>query len=430
VIISDIKKLVRKILPACVINFYHLLRAIIACIYYGFPAKKLRVIGVTGTNGKTTTAVMVSKILDETGNQCAMISTIYYKIGKDLKRNNTKMTTLNPFILQRFLRDAVKKKCQFAIVEVTSHAVVQSRIWGIGFDSLIFTNITHDHLDYHKTFADYLRAKTKLFSDNPEARAILNADDKHMKDFRRAASSQIVTYSIENKGLVNARKVKLYDDRSTFVFSWLGNDIEGKLNIAGIFNISNALAAYCVSLGYNLSPRSIVKALANIKKIPGRLEHLDFGQNYKIIVDFAHTPDGLQKVLELVRAVTNGKLIHIGGATGDRDKTKRPILGALAARFADIVIITDEDPGSERREDIINQVADGVVHGSDKNKKTLGKNFFKIIERDKAIGFGLSLAEKGDVVLITGKGHEQVMKIGDKLVPYSDQEVVKKYFDA
>lgn len=423
------KKLVRHILPRGIINFYHLLQAIVANIYYGFPAKKLKVIGITGTNGKTTTAVMIAKILDETGNKNAMISTIYYKIGKYLRRNKTKMTTLNPFILQRFLRNAVKNKCQFAIVEVTSHAVVQSRIWGIGFDSLVFTNITHDHLDYHKTFADYLRAKMKLFSDNPQARAILNADSKYMKDFRKAASSQIVTYSVENKGLVNAKKAKIYDDRSTFVISWLGNEIEAKLNITGLFNIYNALAAFCTSLGYNLSPKSIVKALGNIKKIPGRLEHLDLGQDFKVIIDFAHTPDGLQKVFETIKPVTSDRLIHIGGATGDRDKTKRPILGALSAKFADIVIVTDEDPGHEKPEAIINQVADGVIRGSDKNKKTLGKNFFKILDRKKAIQFGLSLAEKGDIVLITGKGHEQVMKIGDKLVPYSDQEVVREYFE-
>lgn len=423
------KKFIRKLLPESFINFYHKCQAILANILYRFPSRKMKIIGITGTNGKTTVAYMIAKILDETGNKNAMISTIYYKIGAKFSRNNTKMTTLNPFVLQRFLTQASREKCQFAILEVTSHAVVQSRIWGLKFDSLIFTNITHDHLDYHKSFKEYLGAKTKLFSSNISAKAILNADDEHIKDFKHSSGSQIITYSLKSKGLVNAKKIKLYDDRSTFQISWLGHEVEAKLNIAGLFNISNALAAYCTGLIYNLSPYSIVKALGNIKKIPGRLEHLDFGQPYEIIVDFAHTPDGLQQVFETIKPVTIGKLIHIAGATGDRDKTKRPILGALAARFADVAIVTDEDPGSEKSEDIINQVAEGVNQGSGKNKKILGQNYFKILDRAEAIKFGLSLAKKGDIVLITGKGHEQVMKIGDKLVPYSDQNIVKSYFN-
>ena len=423
------KNMLRKILPESVINFYHKCQAIVACVWYGFPAKKLKVIGITGTNGKTTSSYMISKIFDEAGNKNAMISTIYYKIGKKRWRNNSKMTSLDPFILQKFLRDAVKAKCQFAIVEVTSHAIAQYRIWGIEFDTLVFTNITHDHLDYHKTFTDYLRAKTKLFSDNVKARAILNADDKNVGAFKKASGSQIVTYSIESKGIINAKKIKCYEDMSTFKINWLGSEIDAKINIAGLFNISNALAAFSVGLAYNFSPKSIVKALESIKTISGRLENIDCGQNFKIIIDFAHTPDGLQKVFETIKPLVNGRLIHIGGATGDRDRTKRPILGALSGRYADISIVTNEDPGSEKSEDIIKEVAEGVVRGGvGKNKKILDKNFYKIIDRSEAIRFALSNAQKSDVVLITGKGHEQVMKIKDKLIPYSDQEVVKEYF--
>lgn len=424
-----IKNTLRKMLPESVINFYHKCRAMAACFRYGFPSRKMKIIGITGTNGKTTTAYMISKILDEAGNKNAMISTIYYKIGEKMWRNNSKMTSLDPFILQKFLHDAQSKNCQIVIVEVTSHAVVQSRIWGIDFDTLIFTNITHDHLDYHKDFKDYLLAKTKLFSDNKEARAIINADDKHMADFKKAAGSQIVTYSVQGKGMINANLIKCYEDMSTFRISWLGNELDAKINIAGVFNISNALAAFSTGLAYNLSPRSIVKALEKIKIIPGRLENIDYGQDYKIIIDFAHTPDGLQKVFETIKPLVKGRLIHVGGATGDRDKTKRPILGALSGRYADVSIVTDEDPGSEKREDIIDKVAEGVVRGGvGKSKKILEKNFFKILDRDEAIKFALSNAIKGDVVLITGKGHEQVMKIGDKLVPYSDQGVIKEYF--
>jgi UDP-N-acetylmuramoyl-L-alanyl-D-glutamate--2,6-diaminopimelate ligase len=230
--------------------------------------------------------------------------------------------------------------------------------------------------------------------------------------------------------MVNAKNIKCYEDMSTFKISWFGNDVEAKINIAGKFNISNALAAFCTGLAYNLSPRSIVKAFENIKVISGRLENVDCGQDFKVIIDFAHTPDGLQKVFETVKPLVKGRLIHVAGATGDRDRTKRPILGALAGRYADIAIVTDEDPGSEKREDILEAVAEGVLRGGKgKSKKILGINYFKIIDRDKAIRFALENAQKDDVVLITGKGHEKVMKIGDKLVPYSDQEVVKKFFE-
>jgi UDP-N-acetylmuramoyl-L-alanyl-D-glutamate--2,6-diaminopimelate ligase len=294
---------------------------------------------------------------------------------------------------------------------------------------LVFTNITHDHLDYHKTFTNYLNAKLKLFKDNPEAVSVLNLDDKYAGDFRKDSGKKVITFSLEQKGMINAKKIKLYDNSSTFIIDWLGNTIETKINLAGSFNISNALAAFCVAFTQNISPKSIVASFGRIKSIPGRMEYLDFGQNYKIIVDFAHTPDGLEKVFESLKIAVIGKIIHVGGATGDRDRTKRPILGAIAGKYADVVIVTDEDPGMEKPEDIINEVGKGVIRGSEAGQeKIFGKNFYKILDRSKAIEFALSIAKKNDIVLITGKGHEQVMKIKDKLVPYSDQEVIEKYF--
>lgn len=423
------KKLIKKIIPENLIDFYHKTQAVFANILYGFPSNKLKVIGITGTNGKTTTAYMISKILDNSGNKNAMISTIYFKIGKKLYRNNTKMTTLNPFVIQKFLRKAVRQKCLYAIIETTSHAIVQNRIWGIKYDSLIFTNITHDHLDYHKTFKEYLKAKVKLFSDNPKADFVLNADDSHVEYFKKVSNGKIITYSILNKGMINGKKIKNYIDGSSFTISWLKNQIKTKINLPGNFNISNALGAFAICLLYNISPYTAGEALNKIKNIPGRFEYLNFGQPYKIIIDFAHTPDGLEKILKTIKPVTKGRLIHVSGATGDRDKTKRPILGALSGKYADITIITNEDPGYEKPEEIINSVASGVTRGADKLKpKILGKNFYKIRERDQAIKFALSIAKINDIVLITGKGHEQVMKIEDKLVPYSDQSVIADYF--
>lgn len=423
------KKWLRKFIPENVINFYHKCQAVLANIIYGNPSKKLMVIGVTGTNGKTTTSFMISKILDDANCKNAMIGTIFYKIGDKIWRNNTKMTSVSAFKLQKFLSEAVRKKCRYAIIETTSHAISQFRIWGIAYQTLVFTNITHDHLDYHKTFTNYLNAKLKLFKDNQEAVSVLNLDDKYAGDFRKASGKKVITFSMEQKGMINAKKIKLYDNSSTFMIDWLGNTIDAKINLAGNFNISNALAAFCVCFTLNISPKSIVASLGRIKSIPGRMEYLDFGQDYKIIVDFAHTPDGLEKVFESLKSATIGRLIHVGGATGDRDKTKRPILGALSGKYADVTIVTDEDPGMEKPEEIINDVAKGVERGeTNKNPKKLGSNFFKILKRDEAIRFALQNAQKNDVVLITGKGHEKVMKIKDRLVPYSDQEVIEKYF--
>lgn len=423
------KKILRKLLPESLINFYHKCQAILACIWYGFPSKKMTVIGVTGTNGKTTTCYMISKILDEAGNKNAMIGTVFYKIGNKYVRNDSKMTTLNPFVLQKFLREAANKNCRFAIIETTSHAITQSRIWGINYQTLVWTNITHDHLDYHKNFDNYLKAKLQLFKNNPHARAIINADDKYVNEVKKTIDGQVVTYSLANNGMVNAKKIKNFDDLSTFNIVWLGNQIEAKINLLGNFNIANALAAFCTALSYNISPRTIAVALEKIKTIPGRMEQLNYGQDYRIVVDFAHTPDGLQKVFEAIKPTVKGRLIHVAGCTGDRDRTKRSIMGALSGKFADISIVTDEDPGSEKPEDIIEAVASGVPRGATaKNPKILGKNFFKILDRAEAIKFALANAKKDDVILVTGKGHEQVMKIGDSLVSYSDQDVVSQYF--
>ena len=421
------KKIVKKIIPESFINIYHLCQAVMANIWYGFPAKQLFVIGITGTNGKTTTSCMISKILDESGNKNAMMTTIYYKIGKKIQRNNSKMTTMDPFILQKMLRQAVDEGCRYAIVETTSHAISQHRIWGIKYNILIFTNITHDHLDYHKTFKNYLKTKIKLFKDNPWAKTVINADDKYCNDFKNASSGQKVTYSLTSQGVVNAKKIKQYDDKTAFTIAWLGNEIEAKINLLGNFNVANSLAAFTAGMLLNISPKTIVQALGQIKGISGRLEEIKNNKDYKIFIDFAHTPDGLKQVFETIKPLVKKSLIHIGGATGDRDKSKRPILGALSGRYADISIITDEDCGSEDPRQIIKEVAEGVKRGG-QNNKILGKNYFLMADRAEAIRFGLSLAKKGDIVLITGKGHEQVMKVGDKLIPYSDQKVVKDYF--
>lgn len=419
------KNFLRKILPENFILWTHKVRAVIAAIFYGFPARQLKVIGVTGTNGKTTTCIMIAKILEEAGYKVGMVTTIRFKIGKKEWTNISKMTTISPFKLQKFLREMVKEKCDYAVIETTSHAIRQFRNWGIYYHTAVMTNVTHDHLDYHKDFADYRNTKVKMFSNHPKV-SIINRDDPSYLYFAKQKADNIYFYGIEERSDLTARKIMFESKDSLFTLVTPQGQVAINLKIPGKFNVYNALAACGVGITEGVPLQTIKKALENLEGIPGRMEKLNFGQDYTIIIDFAHTPDGLQKVFETVKSFVKGRIIHVGGATGRRDKTKRPILGALAGKYADVVIVTDEDPYDEDPAKIIEEVAAGIPRGAEqKNKFIEGKNFFKILNRKDGIAKALSLAKKDDVVLITGKGAEEVMAVGDKLVPYSDKQVVQ-----
>lgn len=419
----------KKLIPQKLLNFYHKFQTIIVSAIFGFPGRKLNIIGVTGTNGKSTVCYMISKILDEAGIKNAMLGTIYFKIGRKIWRNNCKMTFPGAVKFQSFLALAKKTHCQFVILEATSHAISQFRDWGLNYKTLVFTNITHDHLDYHGTMENYLKTKFKLFQDNPKASAIINLDDKNAGKFLHAGNRKTITYSLNQVADIFAKNKHFHTNYSTCSVIYNHKQTPLKINLSVKFNLSNALAAFAVGLEQGISSKTIKNALEKIQGIPGRMENLDFGQSYQIIIDFAHTPDGLEQVFQSIKPNVVGRLIHVGGATGNRDKTKRPILGALAGKFADVVIVTDEDPGTEKAEDIIEAVAGGVGRGTPKSTpKVLSKNFFKILNRADAIRLALENAQAGDVILITGKGHEEVMATDKGLVPYSDKKVVEEYF--
>jgi UDP-N-acetylmuramoyl-L-alanyl-D-glutamate--2,6-diaminopimelate ligase len=405
----------------------HKVRAMIAALYYGYPAKNLKVIGITGTNGKTTLSHFVVSILEEAGFKVAMATTIDFKIGDKVMMNETKMTTLSPFFIQKFLRDAVSAGCQYAIVETTSHALKQHRVWGIKYYGAVLTNITHDHLDYHKNFKDYQDSKLLLFSNNPKF-SVLNSDDESYGEFSKKIAQKNLSYGIENKADVAARKIMLEPNKTLITVVTPVGQISMYINIPGKFNVYNALAAISVGIAEDLDLEVMKNAIEKVTLIPGRMEKVEAGQDFTIIVDFAHTPDGLQKVFEATRAMTKAKIIHVGGATGNRDKTKRPIMGSISGRWADVTIVTDEDPYDEDPKSIIDQVADGVIRGATKeNPKVLGENFFKILNRKSAIMQALNMAKKGDVVLITGKGAETKMAVGNnQFIPWSDKEIVEE----
>ncbi len=430
------KKLIRSFLPQTFIDRWHALQAWLAAAFCGFPARKLSIIGITGTDGKTSVSHYVTQLLHDADFRVGMLTTVAISIRGKRTLNKTKMTTLTPFALHRYLKAMVDAGCTHAVVETTSHALSQHRVDGIYYDVVVFTNLSHEHLDYHKTMTDYQKAKELLFARNPKI-AIVNADDPAAPDFLRYPASQKFTFGILDqlrpKGLplepdIAAHKLKMTSHGSEFHLTSPFGEEDFTIPIPGRFTIANALAAISVasSLGVNLP--SIKHSLAQLQPVEGRLEHINEGQSFDIIVDFAHTPNGLQQVYSTLRPMVKGKLIAVLGAAGNRDKSKRPILGALAGQFADYIIITNEDPGTEDPRTIIDAVAAGVPRGRpnpEEAKKGEGHWWWRVTDRREAIQKAISLAGAGDLVLITGKGGEHVMAIGDKLIPWNDARIVR-----
>jgi UDP-N-acetylmuramyl-tripeptide synthetase len=330
------------------------------------------------------------------------------------------------------LKKAISAGCKYAVLEVTSQAIDQYRVWGINFDILVFSNISHDHLDYHKTKENYINSKLKVFKDNPTATAIINIDDSVAQTFIEAKNKRQIFYSVKKpveNGLV-ARKILESPTGSIFTAVFAGNQTTIDLQIPGMFNISNALAAIAVGIACEIPFDNIKKGLEGVSGVPGRMERIKVSQkqDFEVIVDYAHNADSLKNVYETVRqsmSKRDGKLIAVLGATGRRDKTKRPIMGALAGKLADLVIVTNEDPYDEDPQIIIDTVAAGVLKGK-KGKWRLNTNYWKIMDRHEAIANAISMAKRGDIVIITGKGAEEVMAIGEnKFEPFSDRRVVK-----
>jgi UDP-N-acetylmuramoyl-L-alanyl-D-glutamate--2,6-diaminopimelate ligase len=419
-----IKQLLKTILGRQGLLWTHRVRGRLAAALYGYPGRKLRVIGVTGTNGKTTTCFMIAHILSAARYRVGMATTVEFRINEKRMVNTTKMTTISPFALQRLLREMVKAGCQFAVLEVTSHAIAQERIFGIPFDAVAITNVTHDHLDYHRTFEEYRDTKVRLFAGSPRL-AVVNIDDKSAPHFLALPAELKLTYGVEGEAQVKALRIR-HTPLGIEMRIRVPGGAESRLTLPlpGLFNVYNALAATSVTIGCGVKLSTIVDALATFPGVPGRMERIEAGQPFTVLVDYAHTPDAFRQIYATLRPATTGRIIHVFGATGDRDKTKRPILGAIAAQYADYIILTDEDPYSEDPAAIIEAVADGVVRAARRHRKTEGKDFWKILDRREAIAKALSLARAGDVVLVTGKGAEQAMVVGDKKVPWDDRQVV------
>jgi len=408
------KSLLRKFVPSFAFSWYHLLLAFFGAILYGFPSRKLIVIGVTGTNGKSTVAHLATEILEKAGHKVASLSSIRFKIGEKEWPNMLKMTMPGRFKLQRFLNQAIKASCKYAILEITSEGIKQFRHKFIDFDGAVFTNLTREHLEAHKGFENYKKAKGKLFkalrkSKKKNKFAIFNVDDKYYQYFAKLTGEKAKEYfyGIKNK------KAEITPDKINLQISLLGK-----------FNIYNSLAAVCIGLSQNIKLSRMITVLRNIKEIPGRME-LVIEKPFKVYVDYAHTPDSLKKVYKTLQnskfKIQNSKLICVlGSCGGGRDKWKRPELGRISAKYCDKIILTNEDPYDENPLSILEDIEKGF---------SLIPDYKEMLDRRKAINKALSLAKKNDIVIITGKGCEPWMCVenGEK-ISWDDRSVTREEY--
>ncbi len=415
-----LKKIIKKIIPSFVVGWYHFVLAFLGAAVYGFPSRRLEVIGVTGTNGKSTVVKMISRILEEEELSAASFSSINIKVGKEDKPNVLRMTMPGRFALQGFLKRAADKGCRYAILEVTSEGIKQYRHKFIDFKIAVFTNLSPEHIESHGSFENYKRAKGKLF-EATKGIHVLNLDDKNTDYFLSFPAEKKYGYGFEKEvfGQKNLTIIKAENPASsaegiTFEIS----DTLFNVPVLGRFNISNALAAICVGLSQGVSLEKCRTALVELSEVPGRME-LVIKEPFKVVVDYAFTPNALEKVYGEVRSnFRPGKMICvIGAAGGGRDKWKRPVLGKIARQHCDLIIVTNEDPYDENPEKIIDQVMEGT-----------GAKAEKILDRRKAIREALIKAVPGDAVIITGKGSEPCIMEKGRKVPWDDREVVREEF--
>jgi len=390
-------------------------------VRYGFPAKNLRVIAVTGTNGKTTTANYLNEILKEAGHKTALFTTAVIEVAGDRKLNELNATVASTKRMQQFFRDAKNAGVDFVVLEVTSHALMQHKLDGVPIECAIMTNLTLDHLDYHKTMDDYAAAKGRLFAMKPRF-IVLNRDDEWFDFYNKfEASEQKMTYGALESAEARISQVKLYKKGSE---ARLVIDHQTKLDLAtalpGKFNVYNMTAAAAAAYLFHIDLEAIADGIANLEEIPGRFERVETGKNYEVVVDYAHTPDALEQLLEATKAITKNRVILVFGATGDRDKGKRPIMGEIAARLADRVFLTDEESYNEDPKQIRAMVMEGISDAGGEAKTE------EVKDRRDAIEKALKIARKGDTVLITGMGHERFRIVAGERLPWNDADVVRE----
>jgi len=461
------RRLVKKLIPAglftAVEPYGHLAESVVLNTVNGFPAKGMKVIGVTGTNGKTSTSYMIHRMLHEAGYKVGLMSTVAYGVGMDIHPQIHHMTNVPVGELMQRLKWMRAQGVEWLVLETTSHALAQNRVWGVPYSLAVFTNLTHEHLDYHKTFERYRDAKRKLFKLTARNRAglqtgVINADDPSaeyfIKDVPRA-----ITYSIEgltpaaegaksfdldwprtgNLGQLRAGSINATPEGSSFTATFVvpqdpntpgialggggevalnrvARTLNLRVNIPGQFNVANALAAAGTGIALGLTNEQIEQGIAALDGVEGRMTNITEGQDYSVIVDFAHTPDSFEKLFKDLRPVVKGKLIVMFGSAGRRDEAKRAVQGALAGQYADEVIITEEDDRDVDGAQIMEQIASGALEQG----KVRDQNLFLVHDRTQAINFAVQRAQPGDTVLLLGKGHEKTIERANGENPWDE----------
>jgi len=398
------------------------LAALSAC-FYGYPDRKMRLIGVTGTNGKTTVTNLIKWLLEQGGHKVGLVGTICNMAGdKKLPSDHTTPESLELFEL---FDTMLAEGCDYACMEVSSHALAQGRVSACNFVGGVFTNLTQDHLDYHITMSNYLQSKARLFQMLDPAAGdnrygVVNVNDKAHTTFEENCKAPVLTYGSEEEGIT----LCLLDYAPTvsgtvFTMSYQGALYQVKMPLIGKFNVYNALAAMAVALQEGMTIEQVLDAMAKVPQVPGRFELIDEGQDFTVVVDYAHTPDGLENLLSAAKKLEPRRLIALFGCGGNRDKGKRPIMGRIAASYGDVVVVTSDNPRFEDPMEIISEVEEGI--------REITPNYLVEENREKAIKMALNMAEPGDMVVLAGKGHEDYQVIGDKYVHCDDREIVREY---
>lgn len=404
----------------------------LAAAYYGFPAQQLTVIGVTGTDGKTTTTSLLYSILKAAGVRVGVISTVSAVIGDEEMPTGLHVTTPTAPEVQMYLRHMVEAGLTHCVIETTSHGLAQGRVNSVDYDVAVLTNITHEHLDFHGSFENYRAAKGLLFSRLSESYAkagvpkcaVINLDDPSAAYFLQISEdAQRITYSTNGYGQVNLLNWRAAPDGiyATLLDSREGISITFKTPLIGLYNLQNILAAAAAALALNVSPEAIKRGIEQLPPIAGRMERIDEGQNFTAIVDFAHTPNALEKALQAARSLTSGRLIAVFGSAGLRDVEKRRLMAEVGAQLADICVLTAEDPRTESLDAILQMMAEGALRGGGVE----GKTFFRVPDRGAALALACQLAQQGDVVIACGKGHEQSMCFGTTEYAWDDREALR-----
>ncbi|MEW5805566.1 MAG: UDP-N-acetylmuramoyl-L-alanyl-D-glutamate--2,6-diaminopimelate ligase [Patescibacteria group bacterium] len=413
-----IKKAIKIFLPERFYNsltayFWHLPKAVLANIFYRFPAKKLRVVGVAGTKGKSTTSYLISQLLESQGKKIALISTTTIKIGGEEKLNDLKMTSADSWYLQKFLSQAVREKCEFVVLETSSHALKQFRTRGIYFEIALLTNLTPDHQEYHSSPEDYIFTHKKMISKKTKA-LVFNSDDSYLEPFKKIPVKKI-SFGLDRESDLQAEKIQAEKSGSKLELGFDSNRLKLQIPLPGKFNVYNVLAALSALYGLGFDLTKLVNSVSGLKPAPGRVEKIPNSLGIEIIVDYAHSPESFENFFSAIKPYVKNHLIAATGACGERDASKRPIMGNILSKYCDYAVITNDDPFSEDPEKIARELISGISIEHE-----------KILDRKQAIQKAIKIAQKGDTVVVLGKGAEQWQVFKDKKIPWDDREVIRQ----